>query len=291
MFCRIRLAILPGRSKLKIAKNLRNYLLLSLRVKRARPRSLHRRRKMTSPAQRARLAALRVKTSRKLSRRSTVLAKIRNASKDPVNKESKRTIWTKKEHPLIAQGTDSSPKDSTYLLHKKSSLSRNHPWNEWGSWRSNRIGKTTRTLKQRTRRVQTRHWLVQRLFHRPMIKKILLQKMKLPSRFCSHRLLRSKHRYKLRRRSSRMSLTSMISSTSTPTWSTTASSFAEKFSARLCSWRTSAARSKSSICPSQDSKSLIVTAFSANTIVKNCLSSTRTGRSSKIRRWSSTAGS
>lgn len=244
MYSRIRLAISPGRSKLKLAKNLRNHLLLSLQAKRARPKSLRRRKKTTSLVPKGRLAVLRAKTSRKLSRRSTVLAKIRKASKDPVNKESKRTIWTKKGHPLIALGTYSSPKDRTHPQHRKSSLSRNHPWNEWGSWRSNRIGKTTRTLKQRTRRAQTKHWLVRRLFHRPMIKKILLRKMKLPSRCCSRRLLRCKRRCKRRRRRRRTSLTSMISSTSIPTWSTTASSFAEKFSARLCSWRTSAARSK-----------------------------------------------
>ena len=184
---------------------------------------------MTILVQTAPSVVQKAKASQRLSRHFTVQGKIRKGNKDQVNKESKRTTWTKKEHPLINPGTDSSRKDRTYLQLKKSLHSLSRRLNEWGSWKSSRIDKTTRTLKQHTKRVQRKHWPVRSLFHRPMIKKILLQQRKLQSRYCSHRPLITRHRCKRKRRRHRMWQTSMRSSTLTRMWSTTDSSFAEKF--------------------------------------------------------------
>lgn len=236
---------------------------------------------MTIQVPTAHLAVLTAKISLKSSRLSTVQARTRRATRDRVNKGSKRT-WTKKEHRPMGKGTDSSASDKAHRLRKKSWHYQNHQSKECDSWRSSRIDRTRRTSKQHTRRVRSKLWRMAKSWLKTLMK-ILAHQMKFLSLFFSLQAV-IKNRSRRRRRRRRMLLTSTTYWTSTQMSSITANSFAEKFSAQLFFWPTLAAKSKWSTCPFRDSKSLTVIPYSASTIEKNCLLSTKMAHSSKTQR-------
>jgi hypothetical protein len=224
MSYRIRLAILPGRSKLKIQKNSRNLRLWSRQPKRVRLKNLLKRKRMTTLLRKDHTAVLCGKKLTKIRCRSVARTKSRKTSLDQASKGNKNK-WTNKELNVLIRWTDSLNKIRVALplmkrLHFQSLLLR-----EWDSWKSSRISKIKRMSKLHIERVLKKLSSVQTMSNQ-MWKKTRRQKKKYQKVFCSLLLIKNSFKQRLKRK--KTCKTSMNYLTSIQMSLTTANSFAVK---------------------------------------------------------------
>lgn len=210
----------------------------------SRPRS--NRQQSRLPRRRTRLKTssevpvLKARSAKESAFHSIVLESSRQTRTEWVSKDAKN-IWTKKS-PLKTQRTDWWWRSKAAHLPPRNSLYQSLQSNGWDNWKSSRIAKIKKMSRLLTKKVRTRLWPVLNS-HRLTLNRTQLRLMKLPNPCLRQRAtIKRSSRPRLKRR--RTWSTSTKSSTSIPTSSTTDNSFAEKYLAQHCFWRTSATKSK-----------------------------------------------